>query len=64
MGYEGISTIQKANFEYIQEIDNTWYYLDAVLRYSKLYNTYEEARDGLLEYFGEYEDAEGVKEAT
>ena len=67
MGLEGISTIQRTNFEYIQEIDGKWYYLDEVLRYSKPYAKYKLARNALLEYFEKYEeenDAKGDKEAS
>ena len=61
MGYEGLRTIQKTNFEYIQEIDGKWYYLDEVLKYSKPYEQYKGARDGLLKYFEDYEDIHNAK---
>jgi hypothetical protein len=54
MSYEGIRSIQKANFEYIQEMNGSWYYLDEVLRYSKPYPNEKEAKDGLLTYFEEF----------
>ena len=64
MSCEGIRSIQKANFEYVQEVDGTWYYLDEVLGYSKPHQTYEEARDGLLRYFEEFSVAKITKKIT
>jgi len=62
MSYEGVIVIQrKKNLEYIQEIDGSWYYLDEVLRYSKPFSKYEDARDGLLKYFEEYDSEKELK---
>ena len=51
---EGVRVVQrKPNFEYIQEIDNNWYYLDEMLRYSRPFETYDEAKEALKQYYSE-----------
>ena len=56
MDYSGIRVSQKVNYEFIQEIDQSWYYLEENTTYSRGFNTYDEAKDGLLKYYETKED--------
>ena len=62
MSHEGVIVLQRMkNLEYIQEIDGSWYYLDEVLKYSKPFSKYEDAKKGLLKYFEEYNNEMELK---